>query len=222
MASMIISQVAENMPNKIDKLIYVSAYLPKNGEDLTSITNKFLNNKPLEILEFNKDYSLVSIKKKPSVTLFVAIAPDYMKEPLVKYHRAEPVKGLNDKSDTYIGIPCDTQVLYQYQEWSCSALCLAATNDHRKRNRQKSIWAGNLAPALCCKTRGVFNHSQPDKIDEALLWWYVHSWWPCYNPVLWETLKFRWKYWRVIRRPVLTWCSSVIKTNKNILLLSCF
>ena len=108
MAGLIISQVAENMPNKIDKLIYVSAYLPKNGEDLTSITNKFLNNKPLEILEFNKDYSLVSIKKEAIGNVVCGDCPDYMKELLVKYHRAEPVKGLNDKvtlTSAYHAIP---------------------------------------------------------------------------------------------------------------------
>ena len=62
MAGMIISQVAENMPNKIDKLIYVSAYLPKMERPHFHY-QQILNNKPLEILEFNKDYSLVSIKR---------------------------------------------------------------------------------------------------------------------------------------------------------------
>lgn len=97
MAGVIISQVAEQMPGKIDKLIYVSAYLPKNGEDVSSITNKFLNNKPVEVLEFNKEYTLVSIKKEAIATVVCADCPDYMKDMLVKYHRAEPVKGLNDK-----------------------------------------------------------------------------------------------------------------------------
>lgn len=97
MAGVIISQVAENMPGKIDKLIYVSAYLPQNGEDVSSITNKFLNNKPIEAFEFNKDYSLVSIKKDALPTVVCADCPAFMKELLVKYHRAEPVKGLNDK-----------------------------------------------------------------------------------------------------------------------------
>jgi putative intracellular protease/amidase len=96
MAGAVVSQVAENMPNKIDKLIYVSAYLPKNGENVTGITNKFLNNKPIEVFEFNKDYSLVSIKKDVLPTVVCADCPDYMKEILVKYHRAEPTKGLND------------------------------------------------------------------------------------------------------------------------------
>lgn len=97
MAGMIISQVAENIPNKIDKLIYVAAYLPKNGETLSGITNKFLNNKPIEIFEFNKDYSLVSIKKETLPTVVCADCPDYMKEILVKYHRAEPAKAFSDK-----------------------------------------------------------------------------------------------------------------------------
>lgn len=97
MAGVIISQVAEQMPGKIDKLIYVSAFLPKNGEDVSSITNKFLNNKPVEVFEFNKEYTLVSIKKEAIATVVCADCPDYMKDMLVKYHRAEPVKGLNDK-----------------------------------------------------------------------------------------------------------------------------
>ena len=97
MAGVVISQVAENIPTKIEKLIYVSAYLPKNGEDVSTITNKFLNNKPIEVFEFNKDYSLVSIKKDAISTVVCADCPTYMKDALVKYHRAEPVKGLNDK-----------------------------------------------------------------------------------------------------------------------------
>ncbi|MBX9733894.1 MAG: alpha/beta fold hydrolase [Chitinophagaceae bacterium] len=97
MAGAIISQVAEYIPNKIDKLIYVAAYLPKNGEDISTITNTFLQNKPIEAFEFNKDYSLVSIKKDQLANIVCADCPTYMKDILVKYHRAEPVKGLNDK-----------------------------------------------------------------------------------------------------------------------------
>jgi putative intracellular protease/amidase/predicted esterase len=96
MAGAIVSQVAENLPTKIDKIIYVSAYLPKNGENVSGITNKFLNNKPIEVFEFNKDYSLVSIKKEALANAVCADCPDYMKDIIVKYHRAEPVKGLND------------------------------------------------------------------------------------------------------------------------------
>ncbi len=108
MAGIIISQVAENIPNKIEKLIYVSAYLPKNGEDATSITNKFLNNKPIEVFEFNQDNTQVSIKKDAIANMVCTDCPDFMKEALVKYHRAEPTKGMNDKvtlTSKFAGVP---------------------------------------------------------------------------------------------------------------------
>jgi putative intracellular protease/amidase len=97
MAGVIISQVAENIPSKIEKLIYVAAYLPKSGEDVSGITNRFLNNKTIEVFEFNQDYSLVSIKKEALPMVVCEDCPEYMKDVLVKYHRAEPVKALNDK-----------------------------------------------------------------------------------------------------------------------------
>jgi putative intracellular protease/amidase/esterase/lipase len=96
MAGVVISQVAETLPNKIDKLIYVSAYLPKNGESLQNINTAFYGNKPIEIFEFNNDYSLISIKKEAIPTVVCADCPDYMKDVLKKYHRAEPTKGFND------------------------------------------------------------------------------------------------------------------------------
>ncbi|MBI1341658.1 MAG: alpha/beta fold hydrolase [Terrimonas sp.] len=108
MAGMIISQVAENIPAKIKKLVYVSAYLPKNGESAAGITNQFLNNKPIEAFQFNEDYSLVSIKKEAIPAVVCADCSDDMKDILVKYHKAEPVKGLNDKvvlSAKFSGVP---------------------------------------------------------------------------------------------------------------------
>lgn len=96
MAGAIISQVAENLPNQIDKLIYVSAYLPKNGESLQSINTAFYGNKPIEVFEFNQDYSLISVKKEAIPTVVCADCSESMKEMLKKYHRAEPTKGFND------------------------------------------------------------------------------------------------------------------------------
>lgn len=96
MAGIIISQVAENLPNKVEKLIYVSAYLPKNGESVQAINTAFYGDKPIPVFEFNNDYSLISIKKDMLPTVVCADCADYMKDILVKYHRAEPTKGFND------------------------------------------------------------------------------------------------------------------------------
>lgn len=96
MAGAIISQVAEQIPDKISKLIYVSAYLPANGESVQSINTSFYGNKPVEIFEFSSDYGLISIKKDAIPAVVCADCPDYMKDVLKKYHRAEPAKGFND------------------------------------------------------------------------------------------------------------------------------
>lgn len=126
MAGAVISQVAENMPNKIDKLVYVSAYLPKNGESLQTINTGFYGNKPIEIFEFNKDYSLISVKKDAIPAVVCADCDDYMKDILKKYHRAEPVKGFNDVvklgsnfskvSKYYISTKNDNAVPYALQQ----------------------------------------------------------------------------------------------------------
>jgi len=97
MAGAIISQVAENIPAKIDKLVYVSAYVPKNGESVIDLSKKDNTSKVGAALEFNKDYSLATIKKEVVHDNICADCPDYMKDILVKYRRAEPVKALNDK-----------------------------------------------------------------------------------------------------------------------------
>ncbi len=108
MAGQIISQVAENIPNKIEKLVYVAAYLPKSGESVLELSKKDHTSKVATALEFNKDYSLASIKKEVVHDNICADCPDYMKDILVKYHRAEPVQALNDKArltTRFSGIP---------------------------------------------------------------------------------------------------------------------
>jgi putative intracellular protease/amidase len=108
MAGAVISQVAENIPNKISKLIYVSAYLPKNGESVIDLSKKDTTGKVGKNLEFNTDYTLATIKKDAIAEAVCADCPQYMKDALVKYHRAEPTKGLNDKvvlTSKYAGIP---------------------------------------------------------------------------------------------------------------------
>lgn len=97
MAGIVVSQVAENMPEKIEKLIYVSAYLPKNGEDLLTLSKSDSQSKVGAALEFSPDYTSAKIKKETLATAVCADCPDYMKDILVKYHKEEPTKPLGEK-----------------------------------------------------------------------------------------------------------------------------
>ncbi len=97
MAGIVVSQVAESIPSKIDKIIYVSAYLPMNGEDLLSLSKQDAQSKVGGALEFAADYSAATIKKEMIAPAVCADCPDFMKEVLVKYHKAEPAKPLGEK-----------------------------------------------------------------------------------------------------------------------------
>ncbi len=97
MAGLVISQVAENIPDKIEKLIYVAAYLPQNGEDLLSLSKQDKESMVGGALEFSADYSAATIKKEMIAPAVCADCPHYMKEVLVKYHKAEPAKPLGEK-----------------------------------------------------------------------------------------------------------------------------
>jgi putative intracellular protease/amidase len=96
MAGMIISQVADQMPDKIDKLIYVAAFLPKNKQSLNGIVDGFLKGQKPDIFTFNNDYSLIGVKKEVLPAVVCADCPQEMKEMLVKYHRPDPLKAFND------------------------------------------------------------------------------------------------------------------------------
>lgn len=97
MAGVVVSQVAENIPGKIDKVVYVAAYLPANGEDLLSLSKKDTQSLVGGALEFNADYTAASIKKEIIPSAVCNDCPDYMKEILVKYHKPEPTKPLGEK-----------------------------------------------------------------------------------------------------------------------------
>lgn len=97
MAGIVISQVAESIPSKIDKLIYVSAYLPGNGEDLLSLSKQDTQSSVGTALEFTADYATATIKKEMIAPAVCADCPDFMKDVLVKYHKAEPAKPLGEQ-----------------------------------------------------------------------------------------------------------------------------
>lgn len=61
MTGMVISQVAENIPEKIDKLVYFAAFLPQDGEAMT----KFLMNDP-----WSQVSPLTTVVKENGLTTF--------------------------------------------------------------------------------------------------------------------------------------------------------
>ena len=97
MAGVVVSQVAENIPDKIEKLVYVSAYLPKNDEDVLTLGKKEKASLAAENLQFSPDYSEATINKTILAEAVCADCPQWLKDAIVKYHKAEPTKPLGEK-----------------------------------------------------------------------------------------------------------------------------
>lgn len=97
MAGIVVSQVAEKIPQKIRCIVYVAAYLPVNQEDLLSISKKDSVSLIGTNLEFSPDYSTAAIKKDVLVPAIAADCPAAVQEAVVKYHKAEPTGPLGEK-----------------------------------------------------------------------------------------------------------------------------
>jgi pimeloyl-ACP methyl ester carboxylesterase len=81
LGGMVISQVAEEMPEAIQSLIYVSGFLPKNGQSLLDIVQTFSHSElPQHTYRDKQNYS---ISLRPSESLkSILSAPQQLTEPL--------------------------------------------------------------------------------------------------------------------------------------------
>ncbi len=96
MAGMVISQVAENIPERIDRLVYVAAYLPADGQSLLDWAGKDAESLAGANLAYNATGSAARVKSEAIVPGVCADCPPYMKEVLIKYHKAEPTAPLTE------------------------------------------------------------------------------------------------------------------------------
>ena len=97
MAGMIISEVAEKIPNRIDKLIYLAAYLPANGQSLLDLASTDKDSYLGTALLPSEDKLTIGIKQDVIVSAFCQDAPDGVKQYVVAHFRAEPAIPLTNK-----------------------------------------------------------------------------------------------------------------------------
>ena len=75
MAGIVISQVAEDMPGSIKRLIYLAAYLPTNGQSLLDIAKTDADSHVGKFLQIDQTKASAGINKEGAVDIFVADAP---------------------------------------------------------------------------------------------------------------------------------------------------
>jgi pimeloyl-ACP methyl ester carboxylesterase len=98
MAGVVISAVAEKTPQKLDKLVYLSAYLPLNGQSLQDLGGTDAQSLIGPNLKFAPDYSSATLPADISVQVFAVDCPQQYKDLVVKTARPEPLAAFGAKA----------------------------------------------------------------------------------------------------------------------------
>ncbi|GAB3220886.1 alpha/beta hydrolase [Spirosoma arcticum] len=97
MGGMVISGVAEQIPDKLDKLVYLSAYLPKNGQSLLDLSGQDSQSLIGPNLKLAADFTTATLPNDITVQTFAADCSDDIKKLVVDKSRPEPLSAFQDK-----------------------------------------------------------------------------------------------------------------------------
>jgi len=97
MAGLVISAVAEKIPNRIDKLVYLAAILPANGQSLLDLATTDKDSYLGNALMPSADKLTIGIKQDAIVPAFCQDAPAEIQNLVLATFRAEPAIPLTNK-----------------------------------------------------------------------------------------------------------------------------
>lgn len=94
MAGLVISQTAESIPGQIKKLIYLSAFLPRNGESLLTLAHQDPDSHIGKYLTIDEKNGTAVIAKEGIADVFALDAPKEVQDYLVVNTKPEPLAPL--------------------------------------------------------------------------------------------------------------------------------
>jgi len=94
MAGLVISEVAEQIPGQIKELVYLAAYLPKNGESLLSLAKQDADSHVGKYLQIDQANGSANVAKDGVIDVFAADAPAQVGEYLTNNIKPEPLAPL--------------------------------------------------------------------------------------------------------------------------------
>jgi pimeloyl-ACP methyl ester carboxylesterase len=97
MAGIVISQVAERIPEQIEKLVYLSAYLPKDGQSLQELAMQDAESLIGPNLQFAPDYSGATLPEAIAIQVFAGDCSDEIKKLVAEKSKLEPLAAFQAK-----------------------------------------------------------------------------------------------------------------------------
>jgi pimeloyl-ACP methyl ester carboxylesterase len=97
MAGMVVSAVAENVPSKISKLVYIGAFLPASGQSLGELAQSDPDSELGPSLVESADHLTMDVKRENLTKLFINDGSEAAKNKVLENYRAEPAIPLGNK-----------------------------------------------------------------------------------------------------------------------------
>ena len=91
MGGVVISQVAEEIPGQIKELVYLAAFLPRNGESLLSLSQQDADSHIGKYLQIDQANGRASLAKDGIIEVFAEDAPKVVADQLVADFKADPL-----------------------------------------------------------------------------------------------------------------------------------
>lgn len=97
MGGMVITDVAEKIPHKIGKLVYIGAFLPATGQALTDLAFSDPGSQLGPLLIPSADQLTLDVKRDSLTYLFINDGPQAIKDLVLANYRAEPAIPFTNK-----------------------------------------------------------------------------------------------------------------------------
>ncbi len=97
MGGIVVSEVAEKIPSKIQKLIYVGAFVPANGQSLMELSMMDKQSLLGASIVPSQDQLTLDVKKENLINIFCQDATKDEQEMVLKNYRAEPATPFTNK-----------------------------------------------------------------------------------------------------------------------------
>jgi pimeloyl-ACP methyl ester carboxylesterase len=97
MGGVVVSAVAEKIPAKISKLVYIGAFVPASGQSLGELANTDPDSKLGPQLSQSADKLTLDVNRESLTNLFISDGTAAVKQQVVDNYRAEPAIPFGDK-----------------------------------------------------------------------------------------------------------------------------
>lgn len=156
MGGVVVSQAAENLPDKIEKLVYLSAYLPKNGESLQDLAEGDADSLIGRNLQFAADYSTGTLPAEIAVEVFAGDCSDdcqAIDRRQIETRTARSVSG--ETLALRRKFRQSSEIFYRNDARQRRWDCFAGKNDRGKRGGQTGFQNRIGTQPVFCETRRV-------------------------------------------------------------------